>query len=117
MLRRLIEDCDLLAQLSPGGEQRPHDQADFGSAFEQRLDPPIKSEPPTGAGQQAAGLQHAAYRAASKMIDRHGASALREAARVVGTMLERRDVDRLLVWARIHHAIILLESPPSSALH
>jgi hypothetical protein len=57
------------------------------------------------------------YRAASKMIDRHGASALREAARVVGTMLERRDVDRLLVWACIHHAIILLESPPSSALH
>jgi len=25
------------------------------------LDPPIKSEPPTGAGQQAEGLQHAAY--------------------------------------------------------
>src|SRR5258708_22495440 len=60
-LHRLIEDCDLLAQLPPSGEQRAHDQADFGSAFEQRLDPPIKSEPPTGAGQQAEGLQHAAY--------------------------------------------------------
>src|SRR6185436_17568640 len=42
-------------------EQRAHDQADFGSAFEQRFDPPIKSETPTGAGQQTEGLQHAAY--------------------------------------------------------
>src|SRR5438067_5404065 len=55
LLHRLIEDCDLLAQLPPSGEQRAHDQADFGSAFEQRLDAPIKSEPPTGAGQQAEG--------------------------------------------------------------
>jgi hypothetical protein len=57
------------------------------------------------------------YRAASKMIDRHGSNALREAARVVGKMLDRRDVERLLVWARIHHAIAVLEVPPSSALH
>src|SRR6266851_984986 len=61
LLHRLIEDCDLLAQLPPSGEQRAHDEADFRSALEQRLDPPIKSEPPTGAGQQAEGLQHAAY--------------------------------------------------------
>lgn len=59
-LHRLIEDRDLFAQVPPGGEQRAHNQADFGSTFEQRFDLAIKSEPATGAGQQAKGLQHPA---------------------------------------------------------
>src|SRR3954449_165720 len=47
---RLIKDGDLLAQLPPRGKQRAHDQSDFGCAFEQGFDLPVKSETPTGAG-------------------------------------------------------------------
>src|SRR5215472_9748386 len=50
LLHRLIEDRDLLAQLPPGDKQRTHDQGDIGSVVEQRFDPLIKSEPPSGAG-------------------------------------------------------------------
>src|SRR5580692_118983 len=58
---RLVEDGNLLPQLSPGGEERTHNQGNLGSAFKQGLDLPIKSKPATGARQQAEGLQNAAY--------------------------------------------------------
>ena len=38
-----------------------HDQRDFGSAFEQCFDLPVKSKAPAGARQQAECLQHPAY--------------------------------------------------------
>jgi hypothetical protein len=34
---RLFENGDLLAQLPPGRETRPNDQADFGRALEERF--------------------------------------------------------------------------------
>ena len=48
---------NLLAQLPPGGEQRPDDLLKFRRAIQQSLDFSIKSEPPTGPWKQAKGLR------------------------------------------------------------
>src|SRR5215471_5832061 len=93
LLHRLIKGGDLLAQLSPSGKQRAHDQADFGSAFEQRLYRPIKSEPPTTAGQQAEGLQHAAYHVGELRSHTHELRASRK-ERSSPMRIERLYVDR-----------------------
>ena len=95
LLHCLIEDRDLLAQLPPGDKQRTHDQGDIRSAVEQNFDPLIKSEPPTGAGQQAEGLQHTAYHVGEPRRHAHELSASPEessrAMRIEGLHVDRGD--------------------------
>ena len=63
-------------------------------------------------------ISHATvYRAASKLIERHGVQALSEATRVMDKAVDRRNAERLLVWLRIRQAIAILEAPPSRLLH
>ena len=50
------------------------------------------------------------WRAANLRIRRHGPDAKIEAARRADLMLERRDHDGQLVWARIRRAIAQLET-------
>jgi hypothetical protein len=51
------------------------------------------------------------YRAANLLIERHGADAEVEAARLADRMLERGDRDGELVWFRIKRAIVALQAP------
>lgn len=57
------------------------------------------------------------YRAANLLIDRHGADALIEAARMIDRMLEHGDMEGRTVWRRIRRAIEVLQAPPSPARH
>ena len=55
------------------------------------------------------------YRAANMLIERHGADALVEAARMIDTMLDHGDTEGRQVWRRIKIAIEALQAP--GALH
>jgi hypothetical protein len=57
------------------------------------------------------------YRAANLLIDRHGADAMIEAARLMDLMLNRRDRDGRLVWLRIREAIFVLQAPSTGTVH
>ncbi len=57
------------------------------------------------------------YRAANLLIDRHGADALIEAARMIDGMLDKGDLEGRAVWLRIRHAIETLLAAPSSSQH
>src|SRR5215471_10772661 len=95
LLHRLIKDRDLLAQVPPGDKQWTHDHGDVGSAVEQRFDLLIKSEPPSGAGQQAEGLQYTAYHVGEPRRHAHELSASPEessrAMRIEGLHVDRGD--------------------------
>jgi len=63
-------------------------------------------------------ISHATvYRAASKLIERHGVQTLSEATRVLDKAIDHRDAERLLVWLRIRRAIATLEAPPGRLMH
>jgi hypothetical protein len=55
------------------------------------------------------------YRAANLLIDRHGADAVIEAARLIGRMLDHGDYEGQVVWRRIKRAIETLQEAPSGA--
>jgi hypothetical protein len=57
------------------------------------------------------------YRAANLPIERHGADAVIQAARLVDRMLDRGDRDGQLVWYRIKRAIEALQAPASGPPH
>jgi len=57
------------------------------------------------------------YRAANMLIERHGAEALTEAAKMIGEMLERGDPEGRDVWQRIRQAIADLQAQPSGRAH
>jgi hypothetical protein len=57
------------------------------------------------------------YRAANLLIDRYGADALIEAARMIDRMLELGDPEGQAVWRRIRRAIEALQTSPSGATH
>ena len=57
------------------------------------------------------------YRAANMLIDRHGAEALIEAARMIDRMLELGDAEGQALWQRILRAIEVLQTPGSRRLH
>lgn len=57
------------------------------------------------------------YRAATLLIDRHGAEALNEAARLIDVMLARGDEEGRLVWGRIKQAIADLQAEPRGPVH
>jgi hypothetical protein len=56
------------------------------------------------------------YRAANMLIERHGAEALIEAARMIDRMLDHGDMDGRHVWQRIRQAIEALQAP-SGTVH
>jgi hypothetical protein len=57
------------------------------------------------------------YRAASMLIERHGADALIEAGRMIDRMLDQGDLEGRAVWRRIKTAIEALQAAPSGAAH
>lgn len=57
------------------------------------------------------------YRAADRLIQRHGEQALNAAERLIGRMADRRDRDRFLLWLRIRQAIVALQAQPTGPLH
>jgi hypothetical protein len=57
------------------------------------------------------------YRAANLLIERHGADAIIEAARMIDRMLDLNDLEWRDVWTRIRSAIQALQAPPTGAPH
>ena len=57
------------------------------------------------------------YRAADRLMQRHGEEAQGAASRCVARMVDRRDRDRFLLWLRIRQAIVVLQAPPTGPLH
>ena len=57
------------------------------------------------------------YRAANLLIERHGADAVIEAARMIDRMLDHGDREGQLVWHRIRGAIEALQAPASGPSH
>ena len=57
------------------------------------------------------------YRAAKLVIDRHGDSALIEAAQMIDRMLANGDEEGWLVWRRIKRAIEALQAASSGPVH
>jgi hypothetical protein len=55
------------------------------------------------------------YRAANLLIERHGADAVIEAARMIDRMLDLSDPEARSVWKRIKRAIEALQAPASGA--
>jgi hypothetical protein len=55
--------------------------------------------------------------AANLLIERHGADAVIEAARMIDRMLDRGDRDGQLVWYRITRAIEALQAPAGGQPH
>ncbi len=57
------------------------------------------------------------YRAANLLIERHGADALIEAARMIDRMLDHGDPEGQAMWRRIRRTIEALQAPPSGTRH
>jgi hypothetical protein len=57
------------------------------------------------------------WRAAHMLIERHGAEALTEAAKMIDKMLDGGDMDGRAVWLHIRHAITELQAQPSGLVH
>jgi len=57
------------------------------------------------------------YRAANLVIERHGADALIEAARMIDLMLDHGDPEGQRVWQRIRRAIETSQAPASGPPH
>jgi hypothetical protein len=57
------------------------------------------------------------YSAANLLIERHGADAVIEAARMIDRMLDLSDLEGRGVWKRIKSAIEVLQAPASGSPH
>jgi len=57
------------------------------------------------------------WRAASLLIQQHGAEAELAAARRADLMLERGDLEGQIVWKRIRRTIVELQAPPTGPAH
>jgi hypothetical protein len=57
------------------------------------------------------------WRAANRLIRRHGADAELETAKRADLMLDRGDDDGRLLWAQIRRAIEALQAPLAGRLH
>ena len=57
------------------------------------------------------------YRAANMLIERHGAEALTEAAKMIDKMLDGGDLDGRAVWQQIRRAIAELQARPNGPIH
>jgi hypothetical protein len=57
------------------------------------------------------------YRAATMLIEQHGAEALGEAAKMIDAMLDHGDPEGREVWRRIREAIVQLQELPTGRAH
>jgi len=57
------------------------------------------------------------YRAANMLIERHGADAIIEAAKMIDAMLDRGDLEGRAVWLSIKQAITDLQASPIGPRH
>lgn len=57
------------------------------------------------------------YRAAGRLISRHGTDALRTVNRLIDRAVDRHDGERVLLMFRVRLAIATLQAPPSGPLH
>jgi hypothetical protein len=57
------------------------------------------------------------WTAANLLIERYGADAVIEGARMIDRMLDLSDLEGRSVWKRIKRAIETLQAPASSAAH
>ena len=57
------------------------------------------------------------YRAAGRLVEQHGAKALKAADRAIDLALDQRDADRVLLMLRVRMAVAALQAPPSGPLH
>jgi hypothetical protein len=57
------------------------------------------------------------YRAANRLISRHGADALEEVNRLICEALDQPDKGRALLMVRIRLAILVLQAPPQGPLN
>ena len=57
------------------------------------------------------------WTAANLIVERHGANAQIEAARMIDRMLDRGDREGQLTWQRIRRAIEALQAPTSGPAH
>jgi hypothetical protein len=57
------------------------------------------------------------YYRANRLIEQHGAGAMKEADRLLSRALERRERDLTLVMLRVRSAVAALQHPPNGAVH
>ena len=57
------------------------------------------------------------YQTADRLIEQHGAEAMKEANRLLSRALERRERDSALVMLRVRLAVAALQAPPSGPVH
>jgi len=62
-------------------------------------------------------LNTTVYRAAGRLIQRHGDEALGAVERHVGQMANRRNRNRFFLWLRIRQAVLALQAKPTGLLH
>jgi hypothetical protein len=56
-------------------------------------------------------------RVVSMLIERHGADAILEAAKMLDTMIESGNLEGRALWRHIMEAIVRLQEPPTGLLH
>ena len=57
------------------------------------------------------------YYRANRLIEQHGAGAMKEVDRLLRRALERREQDLTLVMLRVRSAIAALQAPPTGLPH
>lgn len=57
------------------------------------------------------------YRAADRLISRHGAEALEAVNRLIERAVDRHNGERVLLMFRVRLAVATLQAPPSGPLH
>ena len=57
------------------------------------------------------------YRAADRLISRHGAEALKTVNQLIERAVDRDDGERVLLMFRVRLAVSMLQAPPSGLLH
>jgi hypothetical protein len=57
------------------------------------------------------------YQTAARLLEQHGADAMKEANRLLSRALERREQDRALVMLRVRLAVAALQTPQTGVLH
>ena len=57
------------------------------------------------------------YLTASRLIEQHGALAMKEADRLLSRAMERRETERVLVMLRVRTAVAALQEPAKGPPH
>jgi hypothetical protein len=57
------------------------------------------------------------HQTAARLLEQHGADAMKEANRLLSRALKRREQDRALVMLRVRLAVAALQTPQTGVLH